>query len=343
MGKGLPLLTIVIILSAKQGRIVKRKSSVVIFVLLLLISNAYAQEKIQHVTAVIPLVDSTVHRFTNIYTFLPLQIQDDVLRGYVKKILATDSYNQQQFYLNKILNMRNERAICLLAFDHYFKNKPPVVGTNVERFYKIICAHDMYAQINEAYLFDVAACPAFKDSVRAKIGWRFGNGAFYYTSPEDSAYMHKMTRLNPAKIDAQVEPIIEKYVAQQGKMFRYDAQAIVKEILAIPGVVNAMYDGCIIKTMQLPNWDNFYVVYVQGKDTIERQYTVEYTTGTVATHRLLRLIKIPSQYYNWDYIYYKEAKFVLHGYARTKLQCDINAAEQERTRREYEEYMKQKK
>jgi hypothetical protein len=68
---------------------VKGKSSVVIFALLLLIGNVYAQEKIQHVTAVIPLVDSTVHRFTNIYTFLPLQMQDDVLRGYVKKILAT--------------------------------------------------------------------------------------------------------------------------------------------------------------------------------------------------------------------------------------------------------------
>jgi hypothetical protein len=301
-----------------------------------------AQKKPKHVTALIPLVDSTVHQFDNIYNFLPLYNSYKNTAKYVTKILATTNYAEQEKYLNKILYSRNQATLCLLAFDYYFKNKKPTAATTVTQWYNIIKAHNMYKKIDSVYEYKIpfTSQENFIDSVQKKIGWVFGYGAFYYTSPADSIYMAKMQKINPDFLDEKVEAIIEKYVAQQEPIFKYNKSNIVKEILEIPGVVNAIHDGCLTKTMQLPNWDKIHVVHVNGKDTLERVYTIELTTS--APFGYLRYLRLPIKIKSHDYVYYKKADYILHGYANTKKQCDINEEQHKKTMREYEEYLKNK-
>lgn len=295
--------------------------------------------KQKYATQLFPLHDTTIAQFTNIYNFLPLYTDNLDLRKSVHKILTATSFKQQEKYLNKILNTKTSGALCLLAFDYYFQRYQPVKGSNVEQFLHIIQEHALYSKINTTFQYNLNEQDHLKDSVWKKIGWQFGYGSFYYLSPEDSLYMKKMTKLSSLSIDDEVIRIIERYLEDQGAPFRYDANAMVNEITQLTGIVHVIHDGCLNKTMQLPNWDNIYVVYVNGKDTLERCYTMQ--IGNYYTFRFLK--RIPIFRVNRDEVYFKKADYCLHGYARVKEQCEKNRIEKERIQFEYNEYLKNKK
>jgi hypothetical protein len=320
------------------------KNSIIVFAFMFIGIITKAQKKPQFATELIPLVDSTINGFTNIYNFYPICYSQKQTVKFVQKILKAKSYKEQEKYLNKLLATRQPSTLCLLTFDYYFKNNKPVKGTNVEQFYNIIVAHDMYKKIVQTYNYPMYDTNSifFKDSVQTKIGWIYGHGAYFYLSAEDSIYMAKMQKINPNKLDDKIEPIIENYVTQQEPIFKYNSTEIVKEIKAIPGIVNVIHDGCLSKTMQLPNWDNIYVVYVNGKDTLERKYTIEFSTS-VSPLSYLRYLHLPIKANGHDYLYYKGASYVLHGYANTKKYCDINYEENRRSKQAYEEFLKNKK
>lgn len=292
----------------------------------------------RYATELIPLVDSTIYRFTNLFDFLPIANGQPSTKKYMNRILKAKTADEQQKYLDKLLAHPDSYTLCLLAFDYYFQHKQPVAGTNVEQFLNIIRGHDMYEKMNRVYGYQVAPGGNFKDSVWKKIGWNFGHGAFYYLSPEDANYLNRMHKINVLDIDEKVEEIIERYLQEQTSPFRYDIVSIVNEIKLIPDVKDVIHDGCLTKTMQLPNWDNIGLVIVRGKDTVERVYTIQF--GYFKQFRLGKHISFPLKS-NPDILFYKGVKYGLHFTSRTRKQCEENEQQHKKTMEEYEAWKKQ--
>ncbi len=322
------------------------KNNSVILILVLWASTLFAKQP-KFATELVPLVDSNVHRFTNIYEFMPLYYNAKNIDSYVKKILGTTDYAMQKKYFDKILATRTPAALCLCAFDYYFQKQAPVKGTNVEQFLTIVKAHNLAPKINTAFKYNLKENANLKDSVWVKIGWQFGHGAFYYLSPADSMYMAKMQQHNTATIDEKIIEIIENSIDQQHPIHNYHAEDIMKELKAIPELLNVIHDGCLSKTMQLPNWDKIYIEYIDGKDTIERVYTIQIGKGSSFIKYALNnyVLRFAKMHLNTgtDVVWFKNVNFCLHGYRRTKVQCDINQKQQEEGRMQYEDFLRNKK
>lgn len=280
----------------------------------------------------IPIRDSTVHRFTDIdqLYFLNNKINKP-LKKYIHKMLSSKTESDRAYWLDKIGELRNDVAAPVLSLDYYFQNKQPVTGSNIEKFTDII-THDnnAYDIINKYYFNNEVSKDtptlAYRKAIQEKVGWRYGYGAFCILSKEDSLYLAKMKKADVSDIDNQVEEIIQKYLALQKDIFQYDTESILKEVLDIPGVKDAIWDRCLSKTMQLPNWDQLGVLIVNNKDTVERVYTIQYSKSVF--FRLGKRIMFPV-YNNTRILFYKEAGYGLRYIEKTRKQCEINMKSRE--------------
>lgn len=296
-------------------------------------------QKPLYATKVYPLCDSTVDRFNDLFQFAPLYQDHYNLAKYVDHVLRAKTWKAQEKNLRRILHTKTPAALCIVAFDYYFQHQAPVKGSNVERFLSILNEHPMYEYINTLYKYEIDSKAHLKDSVWKKIGWQFGYGSFYFLSDQDARYMAAMQKRSTTKIDEQVISIINHYLEEQTPMYHYHAAAMVNDIGKIAGIVHVIHDGCLIKTMQLPNWDQILIEYIDGKDTIERAYTIQ-----IGYERSLLLFnKFKVHVKQRQEIFFKKVAYVLHGYQQVKEQCEKNEQENQRIQREYNEYLKSKK
>jgi hypothetical protein len=316
----------------------KSKVIVILFVLMYLVSYCTnAQYKL--VTELIPLRDSTMYRFTNIFDLYTLSDKQNAgLRKNIGKILHAKTDEEVAICIDKILQEKNPLCQHVLGLDYYFKGKKPAVGSNVELFIDKLKNQNIYTKINKAFQYGCAENDYLKDSVQTKIGWVYGYGAIYYLSPADSAYLRRMKKVDTHHLDEEVEIIIEKYLADVKPIFKYDIEAILTEIKNINGVKDIIHDGCLIKVDMLPGYDQIGVLYVKGTDTAERVYTIQ--IGKFTRLRIGKWCNIPLK--STDELWYKGADYGLHYIQRTRKQCEQNKAQSDKNRQEYEEYLKAK-
>ncbi len=272
----------------------------------------------------VPIRDSTVHRFTDIDQLYFLN--NNILKKYIHKVLHAKTESDRVHWLDKIGQLGNEFAAPVLSLDYYFQHTSPPAGSNIEKFIAIVRQDNTtYDLINKYYFNNVVSkdmpAPAYRKAIQEKVGWRYGVGAFCFLSKEDSLYLAKMRKADVSDIDNQVEEIIQKYLALQKDIFQYDTESILKEVLEIPGVKDAIWDRCLIKTQQLPNWDQLGILIVDNKDTMERVYTIQYSKSVF--FRLGKRIRLPV-YNNTRILFYKGVGYGLHYIEKTRKQCEIN-------------------
>jgi hypothetical protein len=306
------------------------KSSLLLFLFIFFCKIGSAQKL---VTDLLILNDSTLHRFTDINELYFLY--DDRFNSDLKKLVFKLSKAKNQTAANalieKIAKIRSQESTVILTLDYFFKTHKPVAGTNVEKVLHYLQHSNAYYLVNKYYLQNAKDtnlpkaqfCKAIQDT----LAFRYGYGAFYYLTTQDSIYIAKMKKHNVDDVDEQVAAIIEKYLAQQQKIFRYDADAIQKEVLQIDKIKDAQWDRCLVKTDQLPNWDNLGVVIIDGKDTIERVYTIQY--GYYKAAHIGKRITLPWPRFNSDVMWNKGAKYGLHYVQKTRKQCEENARRRE--------------
>jgi hypothetical protein len=300
-----------------------------------------AQKKLA--TKIIVLNDTTIHQFTNVNELYFLYGKWSYpLQKLVSKLSKTTDQTKANKLIKEIANIKNPEAAVILTLDHFFKNTKPLVGSNVENVLNKLANSKAYYLLNENYFqnsFDEnLPIEQFKQKIQDSIGWAYGYGAFYYLSPQDSIYLAKMKKVYVEDIDHEVIAIIEKYVAEFTFPFRYDINAIISEIKSIPYVKDVQHDGCLIKTMQLPNWDAIGIIIIKGKDTVERVYTIQY--GDFAMFRLGKHISFPIKS-SPDVLFYKGVEYGLHFVALTRKQCEENERQHNESMEKYEEWKKQ--
>ena len=315
-----------------------------ILILFLLFNQVVEAQK--YATKIIPLNDTTIHQFKDVNElyFLYDNRFNSKLQKLVKKLSVSKSQQSANKIINEIASIKNPESAVILTLDHFFKNTKPVAGSNVEHVLQKLSNSNAYYLLNENFLqnsidknlpFDI-----FKQKIQDTLGWKYGYGAFYFLSAEDSLYLSKMKKVNVGEIDEQVEIIIEKYISEYTSPFRYDVNAIINEIKEIRFVVDAQHDGCLIKTMQLPNWDKIGIVIVKGKDTVERVYTIQ--MGEFKMFKWGKCISFPIRS-NSDLLFYKGVEYGLHFVANTRKQCEENERQHQESLKEYEEWKKQNK
>lgn len=296
----------------------------------------------KHATALILLNDSTIHRFTDINElYFLFQNENAELQKWVKKLSVCSNQECADQLIEKMAKSRNPQAMVILSLDYYFKNKGPVEASNVERVLNFLANSRAYLLINQ-YFFEnridsTVPDAQFVKTIQDTIAWRYGFGAFYYLSPNDSLYLSRMKKLNHREMDDQIEAIIEYHLNQQSSPFKYDIQSMLDEIRQLPQVVDVIHDGCLIKTDQLPNWDKIGVTIVKNTDTLERVYTIQ--LGRYQKFRLGKRISFPISR-NLDILWYKGAEYGLHFVERTRKQCEENIRQSEKIKEEYKK-MKQ--
>lgn len=311
-----------------------------LFICLLLLSCTAQASKFA--TALIPLKDSSIHQFTDINELYFLhQRENGDLQKWVKKLSTCKNQESANQLIMKLAKTRKAEALVILSLDYFFKNKAPVAGSNVERVLNFLVNSKAYEQINQYFFqqsIDIHLPKAqLVKAIQDTIGWRYGYGAFFYLSPQDSLYLRKMKKMKHHDMDERIIAIIEYYLNQQSSPFQYDVKAIVDEILQLPQVVDVIHDHCLIKTDQLPNWDQIGVVIVRDTDTLERVYTIQ--LGKYQMFRLGKRISFPIRR-NRDVLWYKEANYGLHFVERTRRQCEENRRQHEKNMEEYKK-MKQ--
>ncbi|MFZ4753533.1 MAG: hypothetical protein ACOYLG_09330 [Chitinophagaceae bacterium] len=314
--------------------------NVKIFICLLLLSGMAQASKFA--TALLPLKDSSIHRFADINElYFLFQNENAELQKWVIKLSVCSNQECANQLIERMAKSRNPQAMVILSLDYFFKNKAPVAGSNVERVLNFLANSSAYEQINQYFFqqsIDIHLPKAqFVKAIQDTIGWRYGYGAFYYLSPQDSLYLRKMKKMNYRDIDERIIAIIEFYLGQQSSPFQYDVKAIVDEIRQLPQVVDVIHDDCLIKTDQLPNWDKIGVTIVKNKDTLERVYTIQ--LGRYQMFRLGKRISFPISR-NLDILWYKGAEYGLHFVERTRKQCEENIRQHEKSMEEYKK-MKQ--
>ena len=315
-----------------------------VFLILMLMFCAkmtHAQKKFA--TKLIVLNDTTIHQFTDVNELYFLYGKwSKPLQKLVKKLAKTTDQTKANKIIHEIAKISNHEASVILTLDKYFKNAKPIVGSNVENVLNKLANSKAYYWLNENYFqnsFDTTLpFEQFKQKIQDSIGWAYGFGAFYFLSAQDSIYLANMKKVYVGDIDQEVIAIIEKYVAAFTPPFRYDINAIISEIKTIPYVIDVQYDGCLIKTMQLPNWDEIGIIIVKGKDTVERVYTIQF--ADFAMFRLGKHISFPIGS-KGDTIFYKGVNYGLHFVALTRKQCKENEKQHKENIEKYEEWKKQ--
>lgn len=277
-------------------------------------------------TKIIALNDTSIDQFTDVNQ---LYFLFDRHSGPLQKLVQQLSVTTDQAKANKIIEsiagIRNPESAVILSLDRFFKSKEPISGSNVANVINRLNNSNHYDLINQYYLGNAIdkTLPAalYHKKIQDTIGWAYGYGAFYYLSPADSLYLEKMKLVNVKDIDKRVAAIIRKYLRKQGTPFAYDRAAILKEVNAIDKIKDAQWDDCLIKTDQLPNWDNLGVIIVSGSDTVERIYTVQY--GKFKNLRMGKHIFIPLRSQP-DVLWYTGVHYGLHFVRNTRRQCDEN-------------------
>ncbi len=302
--------------------------------------NVYGQK---FATKIIPIHDTTISQFTDVNELYFLYGKwSSPLKKLVSKLSKTSDQKKANAIIKKIAALKNPEASVVLTLDKFFKNQKPVVGSNVENVLNKLAHSEAYYLLNENYfqhsIDTTLPYEQFKQKIQDSIGWAYGYGGFYYLAPQDSIYLANMKKIYTGDIDEQVENIIEKYLEDQGSLFRYDIAAILHEIKAIPYVKDIIYDGCLTKTMQLPNWDKIGIVIIKGKDTAERVYTIQY--GDFKRFRLGKCISFPLRS-NSEILFYQGVEYGLHFVAQTRKQCEENERQHKESREKYEEWKKQ--
>jgi hypothetical protein len=302
------------------------KSSLFVLLLCLCCYESRAQKL---VSELVHLTDTNIHRFTDInelYFLYDERFNKD-LKKLVYQLSKAKNQSNADRLIEKIAKLRSQESAVILTLDYFFKNKQAVTGTNVERVLQYLQNSDAYSLVNNFHLQNAinSQLPKaqFIKAIQDTLSYRYGYGAFYYLSPQDSIYIAKMKKYIVDDIDNQVAEIIESYLEKQEKIFKYDADAILKEVLLIDKVKDAQWDRCLNKTDQLPNWDNIGVLIIDGKDTVERIYTIQY--GSYNSVHFGKRISFPLPRFDSDIMWYKGAKYGLHYVAQTRRQCEENA------------------
>ncbi|MCC7029706.1 MAG: hypothetical protein IT257_05315 [Chitinophagaceae bacterium] len=294
--------------------------------LLLLCINAESMLAQKLVTSLLPLKDSTIAQFKDINELYFLhQASNKKLQKLVQRLTSTTSQQKADAILKDIAKLRTEGSVVILGLDYYFKNSKPVAGSNVAHVLDLLANSPCYQLINQYWYQNSIDTNlpgnAFKQKMQDTIGWIYGFGAFYYLSPADSSYIIRMKKVNTDEIDAEIEEIIEGYLSQQSNPFKYEFTAMVNDIKQVKNVVDVQHDACLIKTQQLPNWDQIGVLIVKGKDTVERVYTIQY--GRFSMFRLGKHVSFPL-ISKPDVLFYKGVGYGLHFIRNTRVQCEQN-------------------
>jgi hypothetical protein len=283
------------------------------------------------VTSLIVLKDSTIEEFKDINELYFLhQASNHKLQKLVRKLSTTRSQQEANAIIEQIAKQRTQVAAVILGLDYYFKKERPVEGSNVEHVLALLSESPAYDLINQYWFsnsIDKNLPKAdYKKKLQDTLGMVYNHGAFYYLSNEDSVYIARMKKVNVDDIDIEIEDLIEQYLSQQTSPFRYDVRALVKDIQQVKYVVDAQHDGCVTKTLQLPNWDQIGVMIVKGKDTVERVYTIQY--GMFKQFRLGKCISFPLKS-KPDIMFYNGVGYGLHYIRNTRALCEQNSIRRE--------------
>lgn len=283
------------------------------------------------VTSLIVLKDSTIEEFKDINELYFLhQASNHKLQKLVRKLSTTRSQQEANAIIEQIAKQRTQVAAVILGLDYYFKKERPVEGSNVEHVLALLSESPAYDLINQYWFsnsIDKNLPKAdYQKKLQDTLGMVYNHGAFYYLSNEDSVYIARMKKVNVDDIDIEIEDLIEQYLSQQTSPFRYDVKALVKDIQQVKYVVDAQHDGCVTKTLQLPNWDQIGVMIVKGKDTVERVYTIQY--GMYKVFRLGKRIWFPLKS-KPDVMFYNDVGYGLHYIRNTRALCEQNRIRRE--------------
>jgi hypothetical protein len=282
-------------------------------------------------TGLIHLSDSTLAQFKDINELYFLhQASYHTLQKLVRKLSSTHKQQDANAIIEQIAKQRTQVSAVILSLDYYFKREPPMAGSNVEHVLALLSESPAYDLINQ-YWFSNSIdknLPTidYKKKIQDTLKMVYNFGAFYYLSKEDSAYIARMKKVNVDDIDVEIEELIEQYLAEQTSQFRYDVKALVKDIQQVKYIIDAQHDGCVTKTLQLPNWDQIGVMIVKGKDTVERVYTIQY--GMFKVFRLGKRIWFPLKN-NPDVMFYKGVGYGLHFIRKTRALCEQNTIRHE--------------
>ncbi|HAD34390.1 MAG TPA: hypothetical protein DCF44_07815 [Chitinophagaceae bacterium] len=275
-------------------------------------------------TGLIHLSDSTAAQFKDINELYFLhQASYHTLQKLVRKLSMTCSQQKANAIIEQIAKQRTQVSAVVLSLDYYFKREPPMAGSNVEHVLALLSESPAYHLVNQ-YWFSNSIdknlpTADYKKKIQDTLRMVYNYGAFYYLSKEDSAYIARMKKVNVDDMDVEIEDLIEQYLGEQTSPFRYDVKALVKDIEQVKYVVATQHDGCVAKTMQLPNWDQIGVVFVKGKDTVERVYTIQY--GMFKMIRLGKRIWFPLKS-KPDIMFYKGVGYGLHFIQKTRALCE---------------------
>ena len=283
------------------------------------------------VTSLIVLKDSTIEEFKDINELYFLhQASNHKLQKLVRKLSTTRSQQEANAIIEQIAKQRTQVAAVILGLDYYFKKERPVEGSNVEHVLALLSESPAYDLINQYWFsnsIDKNLPKAdYQKKLQDTLGMVYNHGAFYYLSNEDSVYIARMKKVNVDDINIEIEDLIEQYLSQQTSPFRYDVRALVKDIQQVKYVVDAQHDGCVTKTLQLPNWDQIGVMIVKGKDTVERVYTIQY--GMFKQFRLGKCISFPLKS-KPDVMFYNGVGYGLHYIRNTRALCEQNRIRRE--------------
>lgn len=278
------------------------------------------------VTSLIPIKDSTISHFKDINELYFLhQASNYKLQKLVRKLSVTHSQQDADAIIEEIAKQRTDVSRVVLSLDYFFKKERPVEGSNVERVLGLLSNSPAYDLINQYWFANSIdkklPLASYKQKLQDTLTWVYGYGAFYYLSQEDSMHIARMKKVNVDDIDIEIEGIIEQYLSEQGTPFRYDINNLVKDIKKVKYVEDVQHDGCVTKTLQLPNWDQIGVMIVKGKDTVERVYTIQY--GIFKMFRLGKCISFPLKS-KPDVMFYKGVGYGLHFIRNTRAQCEQN-------------------
>ena len=278
------------------------------------------------VTSLIPLKDSTISQFKDINELYFLhQPSNYKLQKLVRKLSTTRSQQDADVIIEEIAKQRTDVSRVILSLDYYFKKEQPAEGSNVEQVLRLLSKSPAYDLINQYWFANsidkMLPMASYKQKLQDTVTWVYGYGAFYYLSQEDSMYIVRMKKVYIDDIDIEIEDIIEQYLSQQGNSFRYDINNMVKDIKQVKYVEDVQHDGCVTKTLQLPNWDQIGVMILQGKDTVERVYTIQY--GIFKRFRFGKCISFPLKS-KPDVMFYKGVGYGLHFIRNTHALCEQN-------------------
>lgn len=296
-----------------------------IIIILLIVSGQFIHAQ-ELYTKLIPINDTTIAQFIDIngLYFLKQENKKD-LKKLINQVVEATNNEEAREVLFRIANQPNELHNVMATFDYYFSQTKPAPGSSVEKYVNAIQQNkDIYYTVNQKNRFAIDAnlpIDTFIAKVRQRIGWQYGYGAFTYTSPYDSLYLATMKKHNIKKIDKQIIAIIEEHLRNQTSMFKYPAKEILSEVLEVEGVKDAIWDHCVTKTMQLPNWDNLGVIIVIDRDTIDRVYNLQ--IGKARNIRWGKRFFIPLKMSNE--VWFRKAIYGLHYVRNTREQCMLNS------------------